>query len=110
MTPSLPISRVQVRTQPPRGRRRAGNPGRDGEEPPRRGAHRTEPDTQRERPEPMNTDPASTRSPHLDLEDLIEEITGQAIGGRAREHIAACERCRAEANRWTLVADGVRGL
>jgi hypothetical protein len=58
----------------------------------------------------MNTDPASTRSPHLDLEDLIEEITGQATGDRAREHIAACERCRAEANRWTLVADGVRGL
>lgn len=58
----------------------------------------------------MNTDPASTRSPHLALEDLIAEITGQATDGRAREHLAACERCRAEANRWNVIADGVRGL
>jgi hypothetical protein len=58
----------------------------------------------------MNTDPASTRSPHLALEDLITEITGQATDGRPREHLAACEHCRAEANRWNLIADGVRGL
>ena len=58
----------------------------------------------------MNTDPASTRSPHLDLEDLIAGITGLAAGGRAREHLATCERCHAEANRWNLVADGVRAL
>ena len=58
----------------------------------------------------MNTDPASTRSPHLDLEDLIAEVTGHTTGGRAREHLAACERCRAEASRWNLVADGVRDL
>jgi hypothetical protein len=58
----------------------------------------------------MNTDPAGTRSLHLDLEDLIAEATGQATGDRAREHLAVCERCRAEANCWNLVADGVRGL
>jgi hypothetical protein len=58
----------------------------------------------------MNTDPAGTRSPHLDLEDLIAEVTGQAIDDRAREHLTRCEHCRAEVNRWDLVASGVRGL
>jgi len=57
----------------------------------------------------MNADP-DTRSPHLDLEDLIAEATGQPIGDRAREHLAACEHCQLEANRWNLVAGGVRGL
>src|SRR3974390_3332695 len=58
----------------------------------------------------MNTGPADTRSPHLDLADLIAEVNGQAIDDRAREHLARCEHCRAEANRWDLVAGGVRGL
>jgi hypothetical protein len=58
----------------------------------------------------MNTGPADTRSPHLDLGDLIAEVTGQAIDDRAREHLTSCEHCRVEANRWNLVADGVRGL
>jgi len=50
------------------------------------------------------------RSPHLDIEDLIAEVTGQAIDDRAREHLTHCEHCRAEVNRWDLVASGVRGL
>ena len=58
----------------------------------------------------MNTDPAGTRSAHLDLEELIAEITGQPITGRAREHLATCEQCQLEASRWNLVARGVRGL
>jgi hypothetical protein len=58
----------------------------------------------------MNTDPANTHSPHLDLDDLLAKVNGQAIGDRAREHLATCEHCRAEANRWSLVAGGVRGL
>jgi hypothetical protein len=58
----------------------------------------------------MNAGPADTRSPHLDLEDLIAEVTGQAIDDRAREHLARCEHCRAEANRWDLVGGAVRGL
>jgi hypothetical protein len=58
----------------------------------------------------MNADSADTRSPHLDLEDLIAEVTGQPVGGRAREHLAGCEHCQLEANRWNLVADGIRGL
>ena len=53
---------------------------------------------------------ADTRSPHLDLEDLIAEAAGQPVGDRAREHLAGCEHCQFEANRWNLVADGVRGL
>jgi hypothetical protein len=48
--------------------------------------------------------------PHLDLGDLIAGAAGQPVGDRAREHLAACEHCRLEANRWNLVADGVRGL
>jgi hypothetical protein len=55
----------------------------------------------------MNAGPADT---HLDLGDLVAEVTGQAIDDRAREHLARCEHCRAEANRWDLVARGVRGL
>jgi hypothetical protein len=53
---------------------------------------------------------ADTRFPHLDLGDLIAGAAGQPVGDRAREHLAACEHCRLEANRWNLVADGVRGL
>jgi hypothetical protein len=58
----------------------------------------------------MNTDRPDTHSPHLDLDDLLAEVNGQATGDRAREHLAACEHCRSEANRWSLVAGGVRGL
>jgi hypothetical protein len=58
----------------------------------------------------MNTDPADTCHPHLDLGDLIAGAAGQPAGDRAREHLASCEHCRREANRWNLVADGVRGL
>jgi len=53
---------------------------------------------------------ADTRSPHLDLGDLIAEAAGQPIGDRAQEHLAACAHCQLEANRWNVVADGVRGL
>ena len=53
---------------------------------------------------------ADIRSLHLDLGDLIAEAAGQPIGDRAREHLAGCEHCQLEANRWNLVADGVRGL
>ena len=55
----------------------------------------------------MNTGHADA---HLDLEDLIAEVTGQAIADRAREHLTRCEHCQLEANRWNLVADGVRDL
>ena len=58
----------------------------------------------------MNTGPADTRSPHLDLGDLIAEVTGQPIDDQAREHLTRCEHCRTEVNRWDLVAGGVRGL
>jgi hypothetical protein len=53
---------------------------------------------------------ADTQSPHLDLGDLIAEANGISIGDAARGHLAGCEQCRLEANRWNLVADGVRGL
>jgi hypothetical protein len=58
----------------------------------------------------MNAGPADTRSPHLDLEDLIAEVTGQSVDDPARKHLARCEHCRAEASRWDLVAGGIRGL
>ena len=58
----------------------------------------------------MNTGPADTRSPHLDVGDLIAEVTGQPVDDRAREHLARCEHCRAEAKRWDLVGAGIRGL
>ena len=58
----------------------------------------------------MNADPADTRYPHLDLGDLIAGAAGQPAGDRAREHLASCEHCQREANRWNLVANGVRGL
>jgi hypothetical protein len=55
-------------------------------------------------------DTADTRFPHLDLEDLIAEVTGQPIGDRAKAHLAGCEHCQLEAKRWNLVARGVSGL
>jgi len=58
----------------------------------------------------MNADPTGTRYPHLDLGDLIAGAAGQPTGDRAREHLAGCEHCQREANRWNLVADGVRDL
>jgi hypothetical protein len=58
----------------------------------------------------MNTGSADTRSPHLDLADLIAEVNGQPVGDQAREHLTRCEHCRTEASRWDLVAGGVRGL
>src|SRR5579875_102484 len=58
----------------------------------------------------MNADAAGIRDPHLDLSDLIAEAAGRPPGARAREHLAACENCRREANRWSLVADAVRSV
>src|SRR5690242_15188597 len=58
----------------------------------------------------MNADPTDTRHPHLDLGDLIAGAAGQPVGDRAREHLAGCEHCQRELNRWNLVADGIRGL
>ena len=58
----------------------------------------------------MSTGPADTRSGHLDLGDLIAAVTGQPAADGARQHLAHCEHCQAELNRWGLVADGVRGL
>jgi Domain of unknown function (DUF5666) len=58
----------------------------------------------------MNADSTDTRYPHLDLGDLIASAAGQPIGDRARAHVAGCEHCQLEANRWNLVADGVRDL
>lgn len=57
----------------------------------------------------MNADPVGTRYPHLDLEDLIAEASGQEIDERVLNHLASCEHCRAEADRWNVVADGVLG-
>lgn len=52
----------------------------------------------------------NANSTHLDLEDLIAEVNGQAISDQAREHLAGCAQCRREANRWNLVAGGIRDL
>jgi hypothetical protein len=58
----------------------------------------------------MNADPTDTRYPHLDLGDLIAGAARQPMGDQARAHLTGCEHCQREANRWDLVADGVRGL
>jgi hypothetical protein len=52
----------------------------------------------------------STGTPHLDLEELLAEVNGEAVGDRVWEHLAACPECRAEAERWGAVASGVRHL
>jgi hypothetical protein len=58
----------------------------------------------------MNADSIDTRNPHLDLGDLIAAAAGQPVDDRARQHLAGCHHCQLEANRWNLVAEGVRGL
>lgn len=57
-----------------------------------------------------DTATASPGSPHLDLEDLLAGVNGEQVSDQAREHLAACEHCQAEALRWDTVAGGVRGL
>lgn len=52
----------------------------------------------------------NAKSAHLDLEDLVAEATGQGMRDQTREHLASCEQCQLEAERWGLVADGVRDL
>jgi hypothetical protein len=49
-------------------------------------------------------------SPHLDLEAVIAEVSGEAVDNRARAHLAGCPGCRAEARRWAAAARGVRHL
>lgn len=52
----------------------------------------------------------NVHSAHLDLDELIADVTGRPVDDRAREHLAGCAQCRLEASRWKLVAGGVRGL
>jgi hypothetical protein len=49
-------------------------------------------------------------SVHLELEELLSDINGEAVSERARAHLATCGSCRAEARRWQTIAGGVRGL
>jgi Domain of unknown function (DUF5666) len=58
----------------------------------------------------MNADRADTRYPHLDLDSLIARAADQPVSDRALEHLASCEHCQREANRWNLLAGGIRGL
>jgi Domain of unknown function (DUF5666) len=58
----------------------------------------------------MNADSADTRYPHLDLDNLIAVAAGQAVSDRTQEHLASCEHCQREANRWNVVAGGIRSL
>ena len=52
----------------------------------------------------------SAGSPHLELEELLAEVNGEAAGDRVRVHLAICRACRAEAECWRAVAGGVRHL
>jgi hypothetical protein len=58
----------------------------------------------------MSTGTQGTHDRHLDLEDLIAAVNGQAVDDQAREHLARCPACQAEANRWDLIAAGIHGL
>lgn len=59
----------------------------------------------------MNRDAAdTTRNPHLDLGDLIAMAADHPVSGQAQQHLTGCEDCQREANRWNLVAAGVRDL
>jgi hypothetical protein len=41
---------------------------------------------------------------------MIAGAAGQPVSDPAREHLASCKECQREANRWNLVAGGIRGL
>jgi hypothetical protein len=58
----------------------------------------------------MNADHADTRDLHLDLGNLLAGAANEPVSDWARQHLARCERCQREANRWNLVAGGVRAL
>jgi len=54
----------------------------------------------------MNTD--STR--HLDIEKLLAVVDGTFLDEGAKAHLAICSVCRSDAERWAMVAAGVRHL
>lgn len=58
----------------------------------------------------MNTDATDLGNGHVGLEELIASAAGRPVSDDARRHLAACERCQREEKRWTLVAEGVRGI
>lgn len=49
-------------------------------------------------------------SPHLKLDELLANASGEAVSDRARAHLTACGHCQDEAERWDAVAAGVRHL
>lgn len=58
----------------------------------------------------MNTDSTDTRSPHLDMAELVAGAAGQPLDDKARGHLAGCHECQLEAKRWNVVAEAVRRL
>ena len=52
----------------------------------------------------------NAESTHLDLEELLAEVDGEAVSDLARAHLATCGRCHADALRWGTVAGGVHEL
>jgi Domain of unknown function (DUF5666) len=54
----------------------------------------------------MNT----STEPHLDLEEMLAEVAGAPLSGRARDHLASCPDCRSGAAGWGAASDGVQLL
>jgi hypothetical protein len=50
------------------------------------------------------------QSPHLDMADMLSQVTGRAVDDDVRTHLAACADCEAEVRNWAAVAGGVRHL
>jgi photosystem II stability/assembly factor-like uncharacterized protein len=52
----------------------------------------------------------SVESLHLDLADMLAEVSGDTAGEQTRAHLFVCADCRAETRGWAAVAGGVRYL
>jgi len=47
---------------------------------------------------------------HLELEELLAKVNGRALDGEVGKHLASCQACRLEAERWAAVAGGLHYL
>ncbi len=52
----------------------------------------------------------SVESRHLDLADMVAEVSSGPADEQVRGHLAICAGCRAESGSWAAVASGVRYL
>lgn len=52
----------------------------------------------------------SVQSPHLELTEMLAEVSGAGVDDETQAHLDACADCQAEVSSWAAVAGGVQHL